>query len=159
MEITYYAKEGENLEIIRRLFLEYTDWLEKEALVFVREFQAFEEELANLPGDYGSPKGRLLLARYRDQAVGCIGLRDLGEDICEMKRLYVKKQFRGKGMGRALAEAVITEARKIGYTHMRLDTVPSMETARALYVSLGFKKIDPYRYNPIDGAVFMELEL
>ena len=80
-------------------------------------------------------------------------------NVCEMKRLYVKPEFRGLGIGRALAEADIEQARKIGYTHMRLDTVPSMEVARQLYVSLGFRRIDSYRYNPIEGAVFMELKL
>ena len=148
------AESGENLESIRTLFGEYADMLD-----FGLDFQNFEEELANLPGDYVRPKGCLLLAIYKGQSVGCVGLRKLSEGVCEMKRLYVREQFRGLGFGRVLAEAVIEEARKIGYNYMRLDTVPSMEVARKLYVSVGFKKIGPYRYNPIEGAVFMELRL
>jgi len=148
------AESGENLEWVRELFGEYADTLD-----FGLDFQDFEEELANLPGDYVQPKGCLLLATYKGQSVGCVGLRKLSEGVCEMKRLYVREQFRGLGIGRALAEAVIEEARKIGYNYMRLDTVPSMEVARKLYVSLGFKQTSPYRYNPIEDAVFMELTL
>jgi len=148
------AESDDNLEWVRELFGEYADTLD-----FGLDFQNFEEELANLPGDYVRPKGCLLLAIYKGQSVGCVGLRKLSEGVCEMKRLYVREQFRGLGFGRVLAEAVIEEARKIGYNYMRLDTVPSMEVARKLYVSVGFKKIGPYRYNPIEGAVFMELRL
>jgi len=148
------AESDEELEQVRILFAEYTDSLD-----FDLGFQNFEEELANLPGDYVQPTGCLLLAIYKGQSVGCVGLRKLSDGVCEMKRLYVREQFRGLGIGRALAEAVIEEARKIGYNNMRLDTVPSMDVARALYVSLGFKQTSPYRYNPIEGAVFMELTL
>ena len=148
------AEIGEELEQVRILFAEYTDSLD-----FDLGFQNFEEELANLPGDYIRPVGCLLLALYKGQPAGCVGLRKLSEGVCEMKRLYVKERFRGLGLGRALAEAVIKEAQKIGYNYMRLDTVPAMEAARALYVSVGFKQIGPYRYNPIEGAVFMELKL
>lgn len=148
------AESDDNLEWVRELFGKYADTLD-----FGLDFQDFEEELANLPGDYVPPTGCLLLAIYKGQSVGCVGLRKLSEGVCEMKRLYVREQFRGLGIGRALAEAVIDEARKIGYNYMRLDTVPSMEVARKLYVSLGFKQTSPYRYNPIEGAVFMELRL
>jgi ribosomal protein S18 acetylase RimI-like enzyme len=148
------AESGENLEQVRILFEEYADMLD-----FSLDFQNFEEEFANLPGDYTRPAGCLLLAFHKRQLAGCVGLRKLSDGVCEMKRLYVKEQFRGLGLGRALAEAVIKEAQKIGYNYMLLDTVPSMEVARALYSSLGFKQTRPYRYNPIEGAVFMELRL
>ncbi|MBA7664350.1 hypothetical protein ES703_72408 [subsurface metagenome] len=148
------AKRSEELEQVRNLFEEYSS-----SLAFDLDFQNFEEELANLPGDYIQPAGCLLLATYKGQPVGCVGLRMLSDGVCEMKRLFVRKQFRGLGFGRALAEAVIEEARKIGYNYMRLDTVPSMDVARALYASVGFKQTSPYRHNPIEDAVFMELRL
>jgi len=148
------AESSEELERIRNLFGEYANMLD-----FDLDFQNFDEELANLPRDYVAPTGCLLLAIYKGQSVGCVGLRMLSDGVCEMKRLYVREQFRGLGFGRALAEAVIEEARKIGYNYMRLDTVPSMDVARALYASVGFKQTSPYRYNPIEDAVFMELRL
>ncbi|MHC4425933.1 MAG: GNAT family N-acetyltransferase [Planctomycetota bacterium] len=148
------ADKGKNLEVVKSLFEEYA-----ESLGFDLCFQNFEEELANLPGDYAPPDGRLLLATYRDEVAGCVALRKLDDGICEMKRLYVRPDLRGLKIGRALAEAIIEQAKKIGYACMRLDTVPSMEAARALYVSLRFKQIEPYRDNPIEGAVFMELAL
>jgi len=128
-------------------------------LGFDLDFKNFKKELANLPGDYAPPGGRLLIALWREQLSGCVALRKLEDRICEMKRLYVRPQFRGKGIGRALAEAIIEKAREIRYHSMRLDTISSMDGARALYLSLGFKEIAPYRYNPIKGAAFMELGL
>src|SRR6202030_2654925 len=123
-------------------------------------FQSFDQELAGLPGDYAPPDGRLLLAQYRDQLAGCVALHGLGSGICEMKRLYLRPQFRGEGLGRALAERIIAEARQIGYQRMRLDTVePVMKDAVALYRKLGFTEIAPYCPNPIAGAMYMELEL
>jgi len=148
------AVTDRDIEQAKTLFVEYAD-----SLGFDLAFQRFDEELRSLPGDYARPKGCLLLAACDGQAVGCVALRPLEEGICEMKRLYVKPEFRGMGIGRALAEAVIKEAQNIGYKCMRLDTVPSMEAARMLYASLGFERISPYRYNPIEGAVFMELKL
>jgi len=139
----------------RELFLEYA-----KSLGFSLCFQSFDQELAGLPGDYAPPDGRLLLAEYRGQLAGCIGLHKLDPEICEMKRLYLRPQLRGRGVGRALAEAVIAEARAIGYKKMRLDTVePVMPNAVALYRRLGFIEIDPYRPNPIAGALYMELKL
>ncbi len=148
------AQTSEDLEQVQILWREYADSLD-----FDLDFQGFEEELASLPGDYASPHGRLLLAKYEGQLAGCVALRQLDNNVCEMKRLYVRPEFRGLGIGRALAGAIIEQARAIGYTRMRLDTAPSMEAARALYRSLGFRQISPYRYNPIEGAIFMELEL
>jgi len=148
------VQSGRNLEVIRGLIRQYADSLD-----FDLCFQDFEEELATLPGEYAAPEGCLLLAKYGGQAAGCVALRKLSDGVCEMKRLYVKPEFRGMKVGKALAEAVIKQAGKIGYAHMRLDTVPSMERARKLYVALGFSQISPYRHNPIEGAVFMELTL
>jgi putative acetyltransferase len=123
-------------------------------------FQNFAEELANLPGDYAPPRGRLLLAREFDQLTGCIALRPLGPTAGEMKRLFVRSEYRDRGLGRILVEAIIEEARKIGYTHIRLDTMPGrMDRAIALYRSIGFVEIPPYYKNPVDSATFMELDL
>lgn len=139
----------------RELLLEYA-----RSLGFSLCFQNFDQELANLPGDYAPPDGRLLLAQYEGQPAGCVALHKLSPEICEMKRLYVRSQFRGKGLGRALADRIIAEARQIGYQRMRLDTVePVMKDAVAMYRRLGFREIAPYCQNPIAGALYMELEL
>lgn len=144
----------EQLDAIRALFTEYVD-----SLGFDLHFQEYEREYALLPGEYGSPDGRLFLARNDGAVAGCITLRKIDERVCEMKRLYVRPQYRGNKIGRMLSEKLIDEARSIGYRAMRLDTVPEMTAAIALYRSLGFRKIEPYRYNPIPGALFMELSL
>jgi len=139
----------------RELFLEYA-----QSLGFSLCFQNFDKELSGLPGDYAPPEGRLLLVEYDGQLAGCVALHELDPGICEMKRLYLRRQFRGKGLGRVLAERIIAEARQIGYQRMRLDTVePVMKDAVAMYHKLGFKEIAPYRSNPIAGARYMELEL
>ncbi len=144
--------DGEDLERIRELFAEYA-----RDLPFDLSFQNFEEELQSLPGRYAPPSGRMLLARHGDAFIGCVALRQIGEGTCEMKRLFVRPAFRGKGVGRALARAIIEQARRIGYKRMRLDTV--LEPAKSLYRSLGFREIPPYQHVPIEGVVFMELEL
>jgi ribosomal protein S18 acetylase RimI-like enzyme len=144
----------EQLDDIRILFTEYVD-----SLGFDLHFQEYEREYAHLPGEYAPPVGRLFMALHDGAVAGCIALRKIDEHICEMKRLYVRPQYRGKKIGRLLSEKLITEARSMGYRMMRLDTVPKMTAAIALYRSLGFRKIEPYRFNPIPGAIFMELIL
>ena len=149
------AESAEHIEQVRELFLEYS-----KSLGFSLCFQNFDKELVGLPGEYAPPAGRLLLADYQGEPAGCVALHKLEAGICEMKRLYLRPQFRGQGLGRALAEAVIAEARGIGYQRMRLDTVePVMKKAVGLYRQLGFREIASYRPNPIEGAMYMELEL
>ena len=144
----------QNIEVARQLFREYAA-----SLGFDLEFQGFSEELATLPGSYAPPRGRLLLAWEGEEAAGCVALRPIEPGICEMKRLYVKPVYRGAGLGRRLAEQIVREARDAGYGRIRLDTLPAMAGARVLYEALGFRPIPPYRANPIDGAVFLELAL
>jgi putative acetyltransferase len=145
---------SEDVDAARRLFLEYTT-----SLGFDLGFQDFDSELRGLPGEYGPPGGALLLAREAGAAIGCVALRPLETETCEMKRLYVAPAGRGRGVGRALVREIVAVARRLGYQTMRLDTVPSMTAARALYRSVGFREIEPYRYNPIPGTSFMELDL
>jgi ribosomal protein S18 acetylase RimI-like enzyme len=148
------ARSSEHLRTIRRLFLEYARDIGVDLC-----FQDFERELAELPGRYAKPEGRLLLAMVGREPAGCVALRKIGERICEMKRLYVRPRFRREGLGRKLAKEMIAAARALGYARMRLDTLSSMKPAIALYQSLGFGRAKPYYHNPHGNAVFMELKL
>ena len=149
------AQSPEDIEHARALFKEYSAWVEINLC-----FQNFEKELAELPGEYAPPNGRLFLASRDTGIAGCVALRKIGEGICEIKRLFVRPEFRGQGLGRQLAEEMIREAKQLGYKRMRLDTLPpKMNDAIALYRSLGFVEIEPYYNNPVPGAKFMELDL
>ena len=155
MKQIFQATTDEHIIAARTLFEEYAA-----SLGFSLCFQNFDQELANLPGDYAPPSGRLLLAIEDDELAGCIALRKLSEGICEMKRLFVRPAHRATGLGRTLVDLIIDEAGKLGYTHMRLDTIPGkMDKAIALYQRIGFVEIDPYYPNPVEGAKFMELKL
>ena len=154
MERIVHAGTSQQLEQARALFQEYAS-----SLGFELDFQDFDDELARFPGEYSEPSGCILLALSDGNAVGCVAVRALDPQICEMKRLYVVPKFRGRSIGRALAEGIVEEARRLGYARMRLDTVPPMEAAISLYKSLGFIRIPPYRHNPIKGASFMEIAL
>ncbi len=149
-----HADSADWTDRVRNIFQQYAG-----SLSFDLDFQGFAKELENLPGEYRPPRGRLLLAVREQEVAGCVALRAIGERLCEMKRLYVAPAWRGKRIGLLLAEAVIQEAVGIGYERMRLDTVPSMISAIALYRSLGFKEIASYCVNPIPGAKFFELDL
>jgi len=152
--ILFPAHSSEHLATVRELFMEYANSIEVDLC-----FQNFNQELAQLPGSYAPPDGRLFLAAEGTTPAGCVALRKIENSICEMKRLYVRPAFRGKGAGRILAQAVIQAAREHGYHRMRLDTLSSMKEAIALYESLGFQRIPPYYDNPSPLAVFMELRL
>ena len=148
------AHKGKRLPQVRMLFEEYAA-----SLGITPCFQNFGEELATLPGSYAPPSGRLLLALQRGDLAGCVALQRLTPDVCEMKRLYVRPGFRGLGIGRMLAERIKHEGQAAGYRRMRLDTLPTMTSARALYRMMGFYEIAPYRSNPVEGVAFLELRI
>jgi len=151
----FQANTQEDIAQARTLFQEYASGVGISLC-----FQNFDQELKNLPADYAPPDGRLLLAVDDDQLAGCIALRKLEPGICEMKRLFIRPAYRGKGLGRLLLKSIIDEARQLDYTRMRLDTLPGrMDPAIALYQSIGFLEIEPYYENPVADAKFMQLEL
>ncbi len=143
-----------HIEGVRSLWVEYWNWLE-----FAPCFQDFEHELKTLPGRYATPDGRILIALYGHELAGCVAIRKLDDNRCEMKRLYVRPAFRGKGIGIALATAIVEEARKRHYAFMRLDTRPSMKKAIWIYRSLNFEEIKPYVDDPVPDAKYFELKL
>ncbi len=149
------AETAEQIEETRKLFREYEKWLGLDLC-----FQGFEEELKTLPAKYAIPDGRLFLALVNGKTAGCIALRKLEQKVCEMKRLFVKSEFRGLGLGEILIEKLIDEAHFIGYEKMRLDTLPDqMAKAVKLYKSHGFVEISPYYENPYQETLFLELNL
>ncbi|HZY05201.1 MAG TPA: GNAT family N-acetyltransferase [Anaeromyxobacteraceae bacterium] len=148
------AAAPEELALARELFLEY-----QRAIGVDLCFQGFQAEVAGLPGAYAPPRGRLLVAWVDERPAGCGALRPIEGDAAEMKRMWVRPSFRGRGLGRAVAEALLAAARSEGYARIRLDTLPSMAEAQALYRSLGFVKVPPYNDNPHPGAIHMELRL
>lgn len=150
-----HIQSGPALEELRALFLEYA-----RGLNFNLCFQNFDKELQELPGAYGVPRGRLILCEVGGKPAGCIALKPLEPGVCEMKRLFVRPEFRGRQLGLKLAQHIINEARALGYSAMRLDTIRgTMDNAIALYQSLGFKEIPAYYSNPIENAFYMELKL
>ena len=152
------ATTPEQLSAVRELFEEYASKLDIDL-----DFQGFTEELEQLPGDYAEPRGTLLLALVDGEAAGCCGLRPVDDvdygNASEMKRLYVRKAFRGFGLGRQLAEAILESAQRMGYACVLLDTLDDMEAARALYEELGFEEIPPYYHNPVAGAHYLKADL
>lgn len=139
---------------VKELLRQYLAWLNIDL-----SFQNIEEELAGFPGKYKEPDGIFFTARLNNEIAGCIGLRKIDGETCEMKRLFVKDEYKGKGLGKALAERLIQEAKKLNYSKMRLDTLPHMTAAQKLYKELGFYEIEQYVENPVPGAIFMEKEL
>jgi ribosomal protein S18 acetylase RimI-like enzyme len=149
------ALENNDIEEIKLLFREYMAELKGIDL----SFQGFENELNSLPGYYSAPNGCLLIARFNETVAGCIALRKITDEICEMKRLFVKPEFRNYKIGKLLIDGIILEATSIGYQEMYLDSLPTMSKAIKLYESLGFQRINPYYFNPIEGTIYMSLKL
>ena len=154
------VETSEDIEIVKELLEEYiTSWFEFDEPVHEKEVEKARGQMEDLLNHFGPPDGCLLVAKYKKESAGCVALRKLSDNTCEMKRLYVKPEFRGLKIGRELAERVIEQARRIGYERMRIHTITALERANRLYKSLGFTEIDPYEYTPREDAVFMELKL
>lgn len=150
----FTAEFPENVDVVREIFREYAD-----SLGIDLSFQDFEGELSGLPGKFAAPQGRVLLAQIDGEIVGCVAMRPLDETICEMKRLYVRPSLRGQQVGRRLATMICRVAKEVGYSRIRLDTIPGMEAAQEIYASLGFEAIPAYVFNPVEGAIFLERDL
>lgn len=148
------AQTKTEIEEVRSLFREYEAFLDVDLC-----FQSFEEELASLPGKYSRPNGDLLIGIDGERTIGCVAVRKLDDSVCEMKRLFVRPEARGKGLGRQLAHEIIVVARELGYSLMRLDTLDNLTEAMHLYETLGFRRTKPYYKNPLPGVVYWELEL
>ena len=161
-----HAESCEALEQVRILWRRFAELLKirfpeyMDQPFFIEYLKNYEEEIANrLPGRFGPPAGCLLLAEYQGNPVGCVGLMDLGDKICEMRRLFVREQYRGLGIGKALAKAIIEQGTKMNYASMRLNTNRRMMGVDQLYRSLGFVDMEPYEHFEIDGMIFLELKL
>ncbi len=156
----YPAKTDEEIELVKGLLEEYVaSWFEDDGPVHIKEVEAHKHQMNNLGEYFGPPDGGLLLAKYQKASAGCVALKKLSNGVCEMKRLYVKPQYRALKIGRKLAEAIIEQARRIGYRQMQIHTITAMKEANGLYKSLGFIEIEPYEYSPREDAVFLELKL
>ena len=154
IQLVDLANDPKRIDEVRLLLQEYASSLGVDLC-----FQNFDQEMATLPGDYSPPTGALLLAEDQGKAVGCVAFKKIANEVCEMKRLYVRPNSRGKGVGKLLTETILQKARNFGYKRVRLDTLPSMKEAISMYVSMGFKPIEAYRYNPVGGTLYLELEL
>ena len=148
------AASHEQIGNVRDLFIEYAHSLNVSLC-----FENLDKEVNELPGVYAPPRGSLLLAADGEKIAGCVALKKVDDRVCEMKRLYVRAEFRGRGIGKRLAMQIVDEAREIGYERFRLDTLPSMKEAISLYRSLGFEEIPAYRELPVPGALFMQVKL
>jgi ribosomal protein S18 acetylase RimI-like enzyme len=153
--ITYKtAKSEEDFKTAKEIFLEYKNSLNLDLC-----FQKFHEEISDLPSQYSEPAGCIILCYDNNEPIGCIALRKFEGDTCEMKRLYLRPEARGKGSGRVMANKIVEKAKQFGYKKIRLDTIETMKEAIALYKTMGFKVIAPYRFNPLEGVIYMELEI
>jgi len=148
------AETGGQIEAVRILIAEYVGWLGIDL-----SYQSFPEEFAALPWHYAPPRGDLLLALEGEEPAGCVALKPIDADTCEFKRFFVRPRCRGLGVGLDLGRAIVDRARRIGYRRMRLDTLPSMSAAVAVYRALGFRPVDPWHHTPVVGTLFMELDL
>lgn len=150
-----------NAQEVETLFSEYTDMLIAGDSSFQQylDIQHYDEEIKHLEAKYGTPFGRLYLAYYNEELAGCIGLRKIDEQNCEMKRLYVRPKFRGKQIGNQLVRKIIEDAKEIGYSHMLLDTLPFLENAISMYRKCGFYEIESYNDSPMSTSIYMKLDL
>lgn len=161
----FEAKTEKELAVVRELFEEYAYFLKTDIYQKIdsrfreQHWQELEEDTKYLPGDYGAPKGCILLAEYQGQAAGCVAIKELDVEICKMKRLYVRPQFRNLGIGKGLSKAIIEHGEKLGYHCMRLHTSQLLDAAMELYKALGFKEIAPYQQSLTETSVFLELKL